>query len=198
METIVQFLREFGAAGLFIHSMIDAIIFPIPALFLQVSLSTVNPETSILLATVGYIGCLIGTPIGYFIGKTSGSYMLNKVMKKKWLDSATEMFRKHGEAAILIGSFTPIPFKLFTILSGVMNYPLWKLLGYAAIGRAVKFYAVGILFYVYGRSAEHMVDQVLGIILLVAGVIIAALWLIVRSIRKKKKHKRTLIQMEDK
>jgi predicted outer membrane lipoprotein len=51
---------------------------------------------------------------------------------------------------------------------------------------------------VYGRSAEHMVDQVLGIILLVAGVIIAALWLIVRSIRKKKKHKRTLIQMEDK
>lgn len=197
MESIVEFFREFGALGLFIHAMIDAILFPIPAFFLQVSLSALSPETAIWLATVGYIGCLIGTPIGYAIGKASGSLLLNRVMKKKWLDSATEMFRKHGEAAILVGSFTPIPFKLFTILSGVMNYPLWKLLGYAAIGRAAKFYTVGILFYIYGRAAEHLVDQVLSIILLAAGVVIAAVWFIVRSIRRRKKLKKTAIPLED-
>ncbi|SDE36952.1 hypothetical protein SAMN02799630_05273 [Paenibacillus sp. UNCCL117] len=97
------------------------------------------------------------------------------------------MFRRHGEAAILFGSFTPIPFKLFTIMSGCMNYPLWKLLGYAAIGRAVKFYIVGLLFYMYGRAAEHMVDQVLATTLLAAGVLIAACWLLIRRLGGRRK-----------
>lgn len=186
MESILEFLRNFGPMGLFIHAMIDAIIFPIPAFFLQVSLSALDPSNALWLATLGYVGCLIGTPIGYGIGKASGHLILNRIMKRKWLDSATTLFQKHGEAAILMGSFTPIPFKIFTILSGCMNYPIWKLIGYAALGRAVKFYAVGILFYMYGRSAEHMLDRVLTITSIVAGVIIVGVWFLIRWLRNRK------------
>lgn len=171
--------------------MIDAIIFPIPAFFLQVSLSTLNPGNALWLATIGFIGCMIGTPIGYAIGKTSGNLILRKFMKQKQLDSVTEMFRRHGEAAILIGSFTPIPFKIFTIVSGCMNFPLWKLIGYAAIGRAAKFYVVGILFYIYGHAAENMVGgSTLTISMLAAGAVIALCWLLVRKIQRRKKEKR--------
>ncbi|MDF2647345.1 MAG: DedA family protein [Paenibacillus sp.] len=197
MDAVMEFLRSFGSAGLFIHAMIDAIIFPIPAFFLQVSLSVLNPENAIWLATLGYVGCLVGTPIGYAIGKKSGNFVLNSFMKKKWLDSATALFRRHGETAILIGAFTPIPFKLFTIMSGCMNYPLWKLLGYAAIGRAAKFYIVGILFYIYGRAAEHMVDSVLGVTLLVVGILLSAGWLLIRWFQKRKKQGRATVQMEE-
>ncbi|MGC6587173.1 YqaA family protein [Paenibacillus sp. Dod16] len=183
----MDFLRNLGDIGLFIHAMIDAIIFPIPALFSQLSLSAMSPDRAIWLATIGFVGCLIGTPIGYGIGKVSGNLVLTKIMKKKWYDSATTLFTKHGEAAILVGAFTPIPFKIFTILSGCMSYPLWKLLSYAALGRAVKFYTVGILFYVYGRAAEHMVDGVLTIILLSVGALIGGIWLTVRFIKNRKK-----------
>ncbi|EFU39650.1 hypothetical protein PVOR_20139 [Paenibacillus vortex V453] len=171
-------------------------IFPIPALFSQLSLSALSPDRAIWLATIGFAGCLIGTPIGYGIGKVSGSLVLNKIMKKKWYDSATALFTKHGEAAILVGAFTPIPFKIFTILSGCMNYPLWKLLSYAAIGRAVKFYTVGVLFYVYGRAAENMVDSVLTIILLSVGILIGGVWFTVRMIknRKKKRSETSVVQ----
>lgn len=185
----MDFLRNLGDIGLFIHAMIDAIIFPIPALFSQISLSVINPERAIWLATIGFVGCLIGTPVGYGIGKASGSLVLNKILKKKWYDSATALFTKHGEAAILVGAFTPIPFKIFTILSGCMNYPLWKLLSYAAIGRAVKFYAVGVLFYVYGRAAENMVDGVLTYILLGAGVLIGVIWFILHKVKKRKEQR---------
>ncbi|OIB04372.1 hypothetical protein AK95_12270 [Paenibacillus sp. LC231] len=183
----MDFLRNLGDIGLFIHAMIDAIIFPIPALFSQLSLSALSPDRAIWLATIGFVGCLIGTPIGYGIGKVSGNLVLTKIMKKKWYDSATTLFTKHGEAAILVGAFTPIPFKIFTILSGCMSYPLWKLLSYAALGRAVKFYTVGILFYVYGRAAEHMVDGELTIILLSVGALIGGIWLTVRLIKNRKK-----------
>ncbi|AWP27335.1 YqaA family protein [Paenibacillus glucanolyticus] len=192
----MDFLRNLGDIGLFIHAMIDAIIFPIPALFSQLSLSALSPDRAIWLATIGFAGCLIGTPIGYGIGKVSGSLVLNKIMKKKWYDSATALFTKHGEAAILVGAFTPIPFKIFTILSGCMNYPLWKLLSYAAIGRAVKFYTVGVLFYVYGRAAENMVDSVLTIILVSVGILIGGVWFTVRMIknRKKKRSETSVVQ----
>ncbi|KOP67974.1 hypothetical protein AMS62_23995 [Bacillus sp. FJAT-18019] len=190
----MDFLRNLGDIGLFIHAMIDAIIFPIPALFSQLSLSALSPDRAIWLASIGFVGCLIGTPIGYGIGKASGSLVLNKIMKRKWYDSATALFTKHGEAAILVGAFTPIPFKIFTILSGCMSYPLWKLLSYAALGRAVKFYTVGVLFYVYGRAAENMVDSVLTIILLSVGALIGGIWLTVRYVKNRKK-KRSEIQI---
>lgn len=166
--------------------MIDAIIFPVPALFLQIPLSLLNPSSALWLATVGFIGCLLGTPVGYWIGKTLGDKVLYKWLKKSWVDSATGMFQKNGEAAILIGSFTPIPFKVFTILSGALHFPLWRLMLYAAVGRAAKFYVVGALFYFYGQAAEHMVGDVSKYMLLI-GVPLVALFLFLRARSRKKR-----------
>ncbi|MBD2867630.1 YqaA family protein [Paenibacillus arenilitoris] len=185
-QKIIDFLSDFGAWGMFIHSFADAVIFPVPAFFLQVSLSLLDPANALWLATVGYAACLLGTPFGYFIGKGLGHAVLYKLLKKSWIDSATLLFQKNGETAILIGSFTPIPFKVFTILSGCMNFPLWRLMAYAALGRAVKFYAVGLLFYLYGRAAEGMVKDVSLYIFLGAVPLLAAYLLLKRRRAKNK------------
>jgi len=187
-QAIIDYLATFGALGLFVHAFIDAIIFPIPALFLQLPLSLVNPDQALWLATVGFFACLLGSPVGYYIGKKFGGTVLYKILKKTWVDKATALFQRNGEAAIMIGSFTPIPFKVFTILSGSLNFPLWKLLAYAAVGRAVKFYAIGTLFYIYGRSAADMVHEVT-IYMLVIGVPLILLFLLIRSKLRKKKLK---------
>lgn len=185
-QAVVDFLKEFGPLGLFIHAFLDAVIFPIPAFFLQVSLSILNPSTALWLATVGYIACLLGTPVGYYLGKVMGKSVLYRFLKKEWIDAATVRFQKNGEAAILIGSFTPIPFKVFTILSGVLNFPLWRLIGYAAIGRGLKFYIVGLLFYFYGRAAESMVKDV-SLYIFVGAVPIIVVYLLLRKRHNKKK-----------
>lgn len=186
-QQILDFLKDFGLVGMFIHSFIDAIIFPIPAFFLQVSLSIMNPSQAWWIATVGYIACLLGTPIGYLIGKLLGDGLLNRFMKKKWIDSASALFEKNGEAAILIGSFTPIPFKVFTILSGCLHFSLWRLMLYAALGRAVKFYVVGALFFFYGRAAEGMVNGYLTYVFLGIGALIGVGILVKRKLSKRKK-----------
>lgn len=193
MSKILEFFGDLGVAGMFLHSMLDAIIFPIPAFFLQVALSTLHPSNAILIATVGYVGCLIGTPIGYLIGKTSGTLVLSKFLKERSLKTANELFKRHGDIAILIGSFTPIPFKIFTILSGSMKFPLWKLLSYAAIGRAAKFYGVGMLFFLYGQAAEHLVGKVLSIILICVGVAFGVVWLLIKRVKKGKLQKREVL-----
>lgn len=184
-QSIIDFLMNFGVWGVFIHSFADAIIFPIPVFFLQVSLSLLDPSNALWLATVGYIACLLGTPIGYLIGKVLGKPVMYKILKKSWVDSAYEKFQKNGEAAILLGSFTPIPFKVFTIMSGCLNFPLWRLLSYAAVGRAVKFYAVGLLFYLYGSSAEGMVKNVSTYIFIIAVPLVVVFLLIRKKLKKK-------------
>src|SRR5690554_4123709 len=118
IHAVVDFLIDFGVWGLFIHSFIDAIIFPIPAFFLQVPLSAMSPSSAIWLATVGYVASLLGTPIGYMLGRLLGQSLLDRMLKKQLIDKVTQMFNKNGESAILIGAFTPIPFKVFTILAG--------------------------------------------------------------------------------
>ncbi len=186
LQNLIDTLMQFGIWGLFIHSFADAIFFPIPAFFLQVPLSLLQPSNALWLATAGYVACLLGTPIGFLIGKLLGHSVLQKFLKKSWVDAATRMFQKSGEAAILVGSFTPIPFKVFTILSGALNFPLWRLLVYAAFGRAVKFYAVGLLFYSYGRAAEGMVKDVSLYIAAIAIPLIVVFLLIKKKIAKKK------------
>lgn len=186
VDAVIHFFEKFGLIGMFIHSFVDAIFFPIPAFFLQVSLSIMNPSNALWLATAGYIACLLGTPIGYFIGRLLGDKVLYKMLKGDKVDTASDLFKKNGEAAILIGSFTPIPFKIFTILAGCFKFSLWKLIGYAALGRAVKFYAVGVIFYYFGRSSEEFVTSYLSIIF----AIIAVLLFLIYYIRKKVSAKR--------
>lgn len=190
LHNTVGILKSLGPWGLFIHSFADAVIFPIPAFVLQVSLSILDPSSAIWLATVGYIACLLGTPVGYLIGQFAGKAVLNKIVKKEWIDSATKLFQKNGEMAILFGSFTPIPFKVFTILSGVLRFPLWKLIAYAAFGRAVKFYVVGILFYMYGRAAASMTKDV-SLYVFLSAIPILLLFVYYKKRKTKKGEKET-------
>jgi len=196
MESFVEFLENHGPLGLMIHSFLDAVIFPIPAFFTQVSLSIVNPQSALLLATLGFISCLVGTPVGYYIGRLFGMSVLNKIVKKEWIEKGTHIFQTKGSVAILFGAFTPIPFKVFTILSGALKYPLWQLLGYAAIGRAAKFYVVGTLFYIYGRSAESMMANV-SIYIFIGAIPLLIIFLLVRrSILKKRAARKAALEQE--
>lgn len=186
MDAILDFMEKFGDWGLAIHAFLDAVIFPIPAFFTQVTLSAAHPESALWLATIGFIACLLGTPVGYFIGKIFGVAVLQRLLKPEWTEKATHYFKTKGSSAILIGAFTPIPFKVFTILSGVMKYPLWQLMAYAFVGRAVKFYAIGILFYMYKSAAESMVSNVSLYIFIIAVPILVTFLLIRKRLQKKK------------
>jgi len=191
MGQFVEFMGEFGPLGLAIHSFLDAVIFPIPAFFTQVSLSMLNPNNALLLATLGFIASLLGTPVGYLIGKLFGTGILKRFVKPELTEKATNYFKEKGSIAILIGAFTPIPFKVFTILSGVLKYPLWQLMTYAAVGRATKFYVVGVLFYLFDRAAANMVENV-SLYIFITVVPIIIIFLVVRKWLRKRKERKAL------
>ena len=186
LEQLTQFFMDYGIWGLFVVAFLDSFILPIPPFFLQIGLSFIDPQASLRIALIAFTGSVLGAPIGYILGKWLGKPILQKIIPEKWVVLATEQFAKNGDAAVLIGSFTPIPFKVFTLLSGVFNYSLVKLLLFAILGRGLKFFLIGILFYLYGKHAKVLLDDYLEVSLLGVAVVVAILWFWWDRRRKKR------------
>jgi membrane protein YqaA with SNARE-associated domain len=183
-DQITQIFMQYGIWGLFTLAFLDSFIIPVPPFFMQIGMSLIEPASALRFATVAFTGSVLGAPIGYLLGKWLGQPLMHKVVPEKWTALATEQFTKNGDAAVLIGSFTPIPFKVFTILSGVFGYSLTKLMLFAILGRGLKFYIIGILFYFYGKHAKVLLDEYLEITLLGVAVVLAIGWFVWKKLKK--------------
>jgi uncharacterized membrane protein YdjX (TVP38/TMEM64 family) len=64
--------------------------------------------------------------------------------------------RRYGVMAVLIPSLLPppAPFKIFILLSGVIDIPASRMAIAIAIGRAVRYTALGVLAVRYGARAQ--------------------------------------------
>lgn len=184
-EQLMQFFLQYGIWGLFGLSFLDSFILPVPPFFVQIAMSLLDPSSALKFATIAFTGSILGAPLGYVLGKTLGKPILKKLLPEKWTVLATEQFAKNGDAAVLIGSFTPIPFKVFTILSGVFNYSLTKLMLFAILGRGVKFYLIGVLFHFYGKHAKVLLDEYLELTILGIGIFVAVAWYVWNKRKKR-------------
>jgi membrane protein YqaA with SNARE-associated domain len=185
-EQFTEIFMQYGIWGLFGLAFLDSFIFPVPPFFLQIGMSLVDPGSALRYATVAFTGSVLGAPIGYLLGRWLGKPILNKLLPEKWTAMATEQFAKNGDAAVLIGSFTPIPFKVFTILTGVFNYSLTKLLLFAILGRGLKFFLIGVLFHLYGKHAKVLLDDYLELTILSIGAVVALIWFVWKKLRQNR------------
>jgi membrane protein YqaA with SNARE-associated domain len=183
-DQITQIFMQHGIWGLFALSFLDSFIIPVPPFFLQIGMSLIDPSSALRFATVAFTGSVLGAPVGYLLGKWLGKPLMHKVVPEKWTSLAAEQFTKNGDAAVLIGAFTPIPFKVFTILSGVFNYSLTKLILFAILGRGIKFYIIGTLFYLYGKHAKVLLDDYLEVSLLGVAAVLAIGWFVWKRMKK--------------
>ncbi|MGG3871943.1 YqaA family protein [Brevibacillus laterosporus] len=190
LDQINEIFQQYGAWGLFTLSFLDSIILPFPPFFLQIAMSLLEPSLAIEFALFAFIGSLLGAPCGFILGKLFGKPLMDKIVPEKWISLATEQMTKNGDAAIIIGSFTPIPFKVFTILSGVLGFSFKKLMVYAVIGRGFKFFLIGLIFHLYGKQAKLLIDEYMDVSLLIVAVLLAVGWLIFMQIRKRRAAKK--------
>ena len=64
------------------------------------------------------------------------------VMNEEKFQAVADAFQKLGLPLVLIGAFTPLPFKVIAISSGLFGYPLIPFLAVATIGRIARFLLV--------------------------------------------------------
>lgn len=190
MQPFISWLEavglSWGAPGLLLISYIDASFFSLPQVndLLIFWLTLKQPAMMPVYATMATLGSVAGCWTIYALAKKGGEAFVRKRVHERHVERGLALFRRWGLLAILIPSMLPppTPFKLFILLAGVAGVSTAKLVAAVAIGRGLRYFAVGLLTLYYGEAAllylaKHATRVgVVIVVLLVAGALLWWWW----------------------
>ncbi len=192
-----EYFSSLGTIGLALNSFIESFFLVPPPDFLLIAMDLANPQKALYYAFICTIASAFGGVVGYLIGKFGGRPVfiwiltsLSKkegVQKRKQLKDALQKFNevealynKWGVHAVFFAAFTPIPYKVFTIASGILNMNPYSFTLASVVGRGMRFFIVSIVLMLFGESIKDHLE----LIILGATLIIVAFFVILY----KKRH----------
>ena len=175
---------KYGIYGLALNSFVEAIFFPIPPDVFLIALCAANPENAFFYALIATLFSTLGGVAGYYVGLFGGKPLAVKFFGEEKVNRVHRLYESYESLIILLAGFTPIPYKVFTVTSGVLFASLRKLIVYSFIGRGLRFFAEGALFYFYGAQIKSFVVHNLNVIFTVIGTVVLVVFLAYRRYRK--------------
>ena len=148
------------------EAFIESSFFPIPPDVMIIPMVVAKKEQFIRIALIATIFSLLGALFGYYIG-----YSLNEVAIKifefygyEYSDTFKERFVTGGGftawlGLLLTAGFTPLPFKLLTISSGIIHFNLVSFIFICTVTRGLRFFLVAYLTYKFGKKIGPFLDK---------------------------------------
>ena len=137
----------------------ESIFFPIPPDPLLIAIGIADPSMAIWAAALATLASVAGGIVGHYLGRRVGRPLLYKFVSEDKVSRAEALFERYGAWAILAAAITPIPYKVFTILAGVMNLRMRPFLLASLVGRSIRIMTVGVLIYIFGESVREFIDH---------------------------------------
>lgn len=175
---------KYGVYALALNAFIEAIFFPIPPDVLLLTLCMANPKESFLYAAVATLFSSLGGVVGYYVGYFGGRPLAERFFGKEKVAKVHRLYESYESLIILLAGFTPLPYKLFTVTSGVLFASLRKLFIFSLIGRGSRFFAEAAVIYLFGKEVQEFVIKNINIISLIGGALLLTAFLIYRRIKK--------------
>jgi len=72
---------------------------------------------------------------------------------------AQAWYEQYGVWVVFIAAFTPVPYIVFSSVSGLAHLNLLAFIVTSIIGRSARFFLVGGLIYVFGRPVRRFIDR---------------------------------------
>ena len=193
LHAIADWTLDFADSGaavvaLALVALSESVFFPVPPDPLLIAIGIRQPEAAIWLAALCTVASVAGGVVGRWLGIRYGRPLLLRVAPADKVDAAERMYRRYGAWAVIASAITPIPFKVFTVLSGVMDMELRGFLVAALIGRGIRFMTVGVLIALYGDSVEELIRERFEYVTIgavIAGLALVAALLAVRHVRRR-------------
>lgn len=170
-NNMVEMLDQYGLIGLMIMSFAEASFFPIPPDVLLIPMGIANPDRAILYAGVTTISSVAGAIFGWWIGKKFGRKVLRLIVSEDTINKGDRYFNKYGGQTLFFTGFTPIPFKVFTILSGISRLKVKDVIIWSLLGRGARFLLEGIIIMYFGNRAIQIINDYFPWITLVGGLV---------------------------
>ncbi|MFN3536459.1 MAG: YqaA family protein [Brevundimonas sp.] len=165
-------------------SFAESAFFPVPPDVMLAPMVLARPDRAYVYAAICTLGSALGGVAGYLIGyflEPVGLWLLGAMGKTDVFAASQATFNEHGVWAVAIGGFTPLPYKVVTIASGIFgfSFPLFILL--SVLTRGARFFMVAFVVRTFGPAMLEVVERrlltftVIGAALMAAGFAAAAL-----------------------
>lgn len=168
--------HRFALPSLCVVSLTEASIFLIPPDVLLIAMGAEKPKKALKYAFYctffSVIGALLGYLLGAFVWDYIDNYVYRVLFSKETVDLVKDAFHKNTFNAIFISAFTPIPFKAFTIIGGTLGVPLIPFIFGSIIGRSLRYFLIGGLFFIFGQKAKVYIEKHFEKATIIIGVLI--------------------------
>ena len=176
-----------------IISFVESSFFPIPPDVMIIPMSLAKKHEYLKIFFIATLFSSLGGLFGYFIGSlfTDKAIMLlgfygyeEQVLQlKNQLISGGSAFSLWIGTLFLAG-FTPLPFKIFTITSGIINFNIFIFFVICIISRGLRFFIVAYFSVKFGKPFISFLEKKGNLWFSVVGIIILILVFLVYFIFK--------------
>ena len=148
------------------EAFIESSFFPIPPDVMIIPMVVAKKKEFLRIALIATIFSVLGALFGYYIG-----YYLNEVAVRifelygyEYSSDIKEKFSTGGGFKAWLGilftaGFTPLPFKLLTISSGIIHFNIIGFVFICIITRGLRFFLVAYLTYRFGEKIGPFLDK---------------------------------------
>jgi membrane protein YqaA with SNARE-associated domain len=170
-----------------IVSFIESSFFPIPPDVMIIPMIISKRDDFIKIFLVATIFSVLGGILGYLIGAfffDIGMQIMNFYgYENKLMDLKDSLINNKGFYAwlgiLFLAGFTPLPYKVFTIASGLISFNILIFILISLISRGLRFFIVSYLSYKFGNIFTEYMEKygskwftIIGLIIVIAGIII--------------------------
>mgnify|MGYP001487649622 FL=1 len=163
-----------------IVSFIESSFFPIPPDVMVVPMVLAKKSSYLKIFLIATVFSVFGGIFGYLIGYLFidlAMYVIefynyeNKVLKLKMdLSQGSGMVIWLG--TLFLAGFTPLPYKVFTITSGLIGFDIMAFVIISLISRGLRFFLVSFLTFKFGEKFVSFIEQKGAVWSSVIGIII--------------------------
>ena len=165
-------------------SFAESSFFPIPPDVLLIPMVLMERKKAIEIAAICTVASVIGGMLGYAIGAflydTVGQGVVNFYHLQDKMEAFKAQYEEWGILIILLAGFTPIPYKVFTITSGLLAYDFGLFVLLSALGRGGRFFLVATLLYYFGEPILGFIEKRLEAVTAAVSVVAIAGFVLVR------------------
>ena len=175
-----------------IISFIESSFFPIPPDVMIVPMVLAKKRDYLKVFLIATLFSSLGGVLGYFIG----SYFLDVGMnivgfydyEQKVLNLKDNLTNGTGFyiwlATLFLAGFTPLPFKVFTITSGMIGFNLFIFFFICLISRGLRFFIVSYLSFKFGDTFNKFMQTEAAKWFTVFGILIVVIFCVIYFIFK--------------
>ena len=168
-------------------SFIESSFFPIPPDVMVIPMVISKKKDFIKIFFIATIFSVLGGVLGYFLGAfffDIGIQIMNFYGYEDKLNNLkNNLIKNEGFYAwlgvLFLAGFTPLPYKVFTIASGLISFNIFIFVFISFISRGLRFFIVAYLSYKFGDIFSEFMEKhgskwstVIGVSIVIIGIVI--------------------------